>query len=161
MPYHLEFQIRIEFEAKDDAEAAQLTEEALEALRGYRESGVTVKDLRDTQDVKYIVTLEFPDRRHKDEVMGQLSDGWGENYVALEWDRSKKFEDTWAFKIRAEESETFREDGWHLQKKNSAESPYWFEVDGNWSTRSAAIMASMKLEKENPGVRYKVKEDFE
>jgi hypothetical protein len=35
------------------------------------------------------VTLEFKDEREKEYFLGQLSDGWGENYVELDWDSSK------------------------------------------------------------------------
>ncbi len=37
---------------------------------------------------KHEVTLTFRSREHKEYFLGQLSDGWGENVVSLQWPRN-------------------------------------------------------------------------
>ena len=54
---------------------------------------------------KPIVTLQFKSKEDRSEFMSQLSDGWGEPFVSLEWDTTQKFDDCRKFEV-----ELLRED---------------------------------------------------
>lgn len=100
------------------------------------------------------VTLEFENQAERDEFMGQLSDGWGENFVSLTWDElrwhneethdyteKQDFDQVREFKVELLDTETWRKTGWHLDIWDG--DGWVMQVTPYFKTRHEAVDASM------------------
>jgi hypothetical protein len=66
------------------------------------------------------VTLRFKTDEDKQEFMGQLSDGWGENWVSLDWGHPNvSFEEATVFDV--EVHDTFDAYGAHYSEEDEYE----------------------------------------
>lgn len=57
------------------------------------------------REFPHAVTLRFRSIEERNVFMGQLSDGWGENKCALEWDARRKFESNDVFGVEVAEED--------------------------------------------------------
>lgn len=104
------------------------------------------------------VKLNFENERELDEFLGQLSDGWGENYISI----TRHLTNAREYNVSMLDTEWYRKDGWHIQKLVA--DGLWMDVENKlFDTRYEAIKYCVIEERNNLDVNLKlrVKEDYE